>query len=370
LLFVPLLFCWCVSDSLKREMFKGTLKFLPKLVIATAIVPVLTVIICISMTKILGHVPEIYVLPQISLTGNHSPERWVYLVGFGSTSLMMLFMVTVLHTEVTPYFFRRSCVNGFAYFLAILFSIGLLTQSVFCLQEDFADSMSTSGSVITVESLMAWLQTTTVLHLLGAGIFFFSALVYVIVMVIGLAFSIKEVPKSIPDGYVNPFGGKWYIWKICCLAAYCLFLLVSDFGGDLFSDTRTKIFVGAFGQWSCVLSFILFCLSFSFDISRFIKLNPYLFPQSNTDPSVPSAIAMVSEDEGSNMVRMEPVKPAAPAAVVSSSSASGKKPSSKEDGADIEKKSLIANDSMFTIVDEDDDAPLDDDEEIKPEDLL
>lgn len=362
-------------------MFKKTVRVLPRLVAVAAALPVVTVAVCLTLTKVLHHVPDVYVLPQISLTGNHAPERWLYLLGFGSTALLMAFMFLVLHTEVLPAFVRRRGWNTLAAALAVALSAGLLTQAVFCLQADFGAEMSSSAVPRTPEALLAWLQPTTLLHLGGAFVFFAGALVYVVLMVLVLRASVRHVPVSpAPAGLRNPFGGFWLRWKAGCAVAFLACLFVSDCGGAFFDDTRLSILAGALGQWSCVLSFILFALSYSFDLRRFLALNPgFLADESSAaatavataraaataaDAQIPAVATTAgardddddSDDGDDSNSNSELGKgDAVPLAPLGASGMRHKThaSSSTRGGSAQEKQSLIANDGLFTIDDDD-----------------
>lgn len=391
-------------------MFKKAVKVLPRLVIAAAAVPVVTVAVCLTLTKALGHVPAEFILPQISLTGNHAPERWLYLLGFGGTALLMAFMFLVLHTEVLPAFLRRGW-NALATALALALSAGLLVQALFCLQEDFADAQTSSATPRTPEALLAWLQPTTLLHLGGAFVFFACALVYVLLMVLLLCTAGRrasavsagaDIQGTHTHALRSPFAGFWYRWKVGCAAAFLVCLGVSDFGGALFDDTRLSILAGALGQWSCVLSFILFCLSYSFDLRRFLALNPDFFASETTSARATSSAtttisaeaalaaadtqipALTTTAKGNNSIHdddddSDGKGDAVPLASLGTPGIRHKMHSSTapvRGGSAQEKQSLIANDGLFTIDDEEEDGYGEEGENgtgnatVRPEDLM
>ena len=379
-------------------MLKKAVGVLPRLVLVAAALPVVTVAVCLTLTKALHHVSDVYVLPQISLTGNHAPERWLYLLGFGTTALLMAVMFLVLHTEVLPAFVRRRGWNTLAAVLAVVLSAGLLTQALFCLQEDFGAEMSSSALPRTPEALLAWLQPTTLLHLGGAFVFFAGALVYVVLMVLVLRASVRHVPESVaPPGLRNPFGGFWYRWKVGCAVAFLACLFVSDFGGSFFDDTRLSILAGALGQWSCVLSFILFALSYSFDLRRFLALNPgFLADASRAAPTTTATTTAAAATATAADAQIPAVATttgdnddddddfgkgdAVPMASLGTLGMRHKTHAGSSRGGNAqEKQSLIANDGLFTIDDDEDEFEDDgngsgrnstSDATVRPEDLM
>ena len=235
----------CISRSVVKK--------LPIIVIIAALIPVATIITTFTLSKTMGHLPEGTLFPQISLTGNHTPEYYVYAAGFGVTGLLMLYLGFILHIKIIRCFLDDKGVRLNIAAMIFLFAaaVGLVTQGSVHLQEDFNMFNDDSSSSMMKKTI------GTYIHLTGAGVFFVSALTYTILMDILLRFE---------DMRENGFHLGWWIAKIVLTVTYIGGAFVSVFGTYANADGPKKGMIAAIGQWTAVFSFILYIATFSGDI--------------------------------------------------------------------------------------------------------
>lgn len=259
----------CISRTIVKK--------LPAIVVVAALIPVVTILTTYTMSKTMGHLPKDTLFPQISLTGNHKPEYYVYATGFGVTGVLMVYLGFILHIKIVRCFLdgKGSGLNIAAMIFLFAAAVGLVTQGTVHLQEDFggfdketshssAPYSSSSSSflplIATDNNLLSAGKSYTVgtfVHLAGAGVFFVSALVYVILM---------DILLRLEDMRENGFHLLWWVAKFVLTVTYIGGAAVSVSGTYANADGPKKGMISAIGQWTAVFSFILYIATFAGDI--------------------------------------------------------------------------------------------------------
>lgn len=281
----------CISRSIVKK--------LPLIVIISALIPVITILTTYTMSVLMGHLPEGTIFPQISLTGNHVPEYYVYAAGFGLTGLLMVFLGFVLHVKIIRCFLddKGPCLNITAMIFLYIAAIGLVTQGAVHLQPDFGEfkhtensdsdsSLFTSSftSLITSDlssssSSKSFAYTLeTIIHLSGAAVFFVSALVYVILM---------DILLGLEDMRENGFHASWWVIKIVLTVLYIAGAGVSCSGTYFVRDGPEGSMFSAIGQWTAVFSFIIYIATFAGDIhnvneERLVQNGEYIYRETGS----------------------------------------------------------------------------------------
>lgn len=239
----------CISRSVVRK--------LPIIVVIAALIPVATILTTYTISKTMGHLPEGTLFPQISLTGNHSPELYVYACGFDITGILMVYLGFVLHIKIIRCFLdeKGSCLNITAMIFLFMAAIGLVAQGSLHLQDGFGEFDKSDSS--SSEKAQMEYNAGTFIHLAGAGVFFISALIYAILMDILLKFE---------DMRENGFHLGWWVAKVVFTVTYVLGAFVSVFGTYGNGHTPEGSMISAIGQWTAVFSFILYIATFAGDI--------------------------------------------------------------------------------------------------------
>eukprot|EP00771_Trimastix_marina_P000823 gnl/Trimastix_PCT/1856.p1 GENE.gnl/Trimastix_PCT/1856~~gnl/Trimastix_PCT/1856.p1 ORF type:complete len:241 (+),score=73.34 gnl/Trimastix_PCT/1856:75-797(+) len=128
------------------------------------------ILTCYSSAQMHGHVDT--KIPFISLTGNNSPERYLYAGGLALVAYLLMFfffvMTAVTRTRIPR---GRKALHGLNWVLLVMgevAALGFLIQSIVPLQED-AGTLHAHAS--SYAELKLSIQTQSVIHFTSAGVF-------------------------------------------------------------------------------------------------------------------------------------------------------------------------------------------------------
>eukprot|EP00727_Mastigamoeba_balamuthi_P010451 m51a1_g6028 hypothetical protein (282) ;mRNA; f:108237-109437 len=240
---------------------------------------VCTLLTTLAMCKSQGHVPPRMWLPQISLTGNTAPERYVYAVGL-TTCAAALFMGGLhMHLRVlrpllsgASAAWRRTNIIG-----AILICTGsvfMATQALVPLPLGASEAMVPSAPGVASSSSRAPFELGTggLVHVTAAGLFFLLALAHTLLLCVAY--------RKCEQLRAASLAGRWWRMRCCALGFVVAVGVASTAGrlafGGVSPDNASEYAVAALAQWSLVATLLAVFASYSaeFDIVAAVHESP------------------------------------------------------------------------------------------------
>ena len=191
-----------------------------------------------------GHLPVGLRLPFISLNGVQNPEYILYSIGFSTTGLCIFSSACFARKHFFP--IVENSLQGYvrtSFWSATIAGLGLLLQAVVPLQSD----------ILHVIDGTKPLRMQSVVHQAGALVLFSAGYVHCVSTDI-LMWKSKTLPNNSKSRWC-----KLVLTAMAILPFLVAFLPHPATGGSKDLDDMTE---GAIGQWTCVLSLLLFFASY------------------------------------------------------------------------------------------------------------
>lgn len=217
-------------------------KYLPFLIIGTAVFSFLLITTTLIMCLSLDHLGDKHIFPTVSLTGANNPEHIVYEVGFTIITLTMLFVAFLIHVKVIKPLLENTenipkwkrYLNVVSYVICVIGLIGLVLQSYMpCKKEEKMHYRT---------------------HMAAAAVFFVATGIYITFTSI-VIFKLKFFRSTI-------------FFKICTNVMYVIGGGSYVFGYFINKKSTASRLERAISEWVAVFGYIAYFLSFSVDLLK------------------------------------------------------------------------------------------------------
>jgi len=230
--------------------------------IATGVIAVLTLSTIQIVAHTSGEIPSWFHFTPFSIAATGYTQQYIYAIGMVFASICALITAYLVdhlgHTFAPSY---EGWIKANRVFAACM-SLGLTLQAVLPLQKDFASQLGQR-----VHNKIDY-STSSILHLVFAGLFFLSATVYCLIWT-------YVVFKS--EGYqrICVPCSRWIKYisiTLVILSVITSFLIHPATQITPRGNSRDYYNAGGFLQWVCVGSLIVYLTTFSMDLSEANKL--------------------------------------------------------------------------------------------------